>query len=158
MDALQPIVANLERQRALYGDLDEVLREQRAALVKRDVGALEAANRRHALLADLLATLESERQGLLRPPAGQPCRLGDLVALAGDPDLCERARNLQEVLPGLIEGVMQLTRANRVLAADAGASTAHLLGLLGIEEPTDYAPPARQSPRGGPCLRLDVTA
>lgn len=158
MDAIEPMVANLERQHALYADLDRLLQEQCDALMRRDVVALEAINERQATLAKSLNTLESERQGLLGALPSPVRHLSDLVALSGNSPARERVEALCDTFPRLVESVTRLTQLNRVLAADANASATHLLELLGIGEATDYSPHTRPAARRGPCLRLDVTA
>jgi len=158
MDAIEPMVANLERQHAHYADLERLIEEQRDALLRRDVVALEAINERQSALVESLATLERERQSLLGALSAPVRHLSDLIALSGDSPVRERVKALCEAFPRLVESVARLTRLNRVLAADANASVTHLLELLGIGESTDYSPRTRQVARRGPCLRLDVTA
>jgi flagellar biosynthesis/type III secretory pathway chaperone len=158
MAALSQIVANLEQQCALYTDLESVLAEQQSALIGRATDRLEAANRRHALLAEALATAETQRQEWLNALPAASRSLRGLLALANDASLKERLERLAALLPARLQRVTHLVRTNRLLAADAAQSCAHLLRLLGIEDATGYAPPTQARPAPAHSLSLDVTA
>jgi len=153
---MERLLANLERQCDVYARLEGVLAGQQAALTARDTEAVEAANHREVGLLDALASVEAERQALLAE--GGHTGMDGLLGTVGDPEVRHRLELLRDGLVARVQRATGLARTNRVLAADAAASCAHLLRLLGLEAPAAYGPPARAQRAAGPSLRLDVRA
>ena len=154
MAALSQIVANLEQQCALYTDLESVLAEQQSALIGRATDRLEAANRRHALLAEALATAETQRR-VLNGAGGKP-----ITARAARPGQrrplkerlsagCPPAARLQRVTH-LARPTACWRRTRRRAAAPAAPA--------GHEDATGYAPPTQARPAPAHSLSPDVTA
>jgi flagellar biosynthesis/type III secretory pathway chaperone len=120
-ELLDGLAAVLETHLRNHRGLLKVMERKKEACVQVQIGALEAIVAEERQAIEAIAESERERAALTRElagalsfPEGRPCRLLDLINLAGE-DHRETLLDLRDELRGVAEAMDRLNRLNRTL-------------------------------------------